>query len=129
MDLGYHLCYGSPADEHLVMPKDMAILVEISNGISSGLGRRLDFMHMPVPKDRTDRAYFEPLWGLNLPDSTELILGLIHFDDTEGDATRIAAAREFVPMFGVASECGWGRTDPQRVPALLASHRLAVELP
>ena len=83
---------------------------------------------MPVPKDRTDRAYFEPLRGLNLPDGTELILGLIHFDDTKGDAARIAAAREFVPMFGVASECGWGRTDPQRVPALLTSHRMAVEL-
>ena len=56
-----------------------------------------------------------------------MILGLIHFGDTDGDAARIAAAREFVPMFGVASECGWGRTDPQRVPGLLTSHRLAVE--
>ena len=127
VDLGYHLCYGSPADEHLIMPKDMGILVEISNGISSSLGRRLDFMHMPVPKDRTDRTYFEPLRGLDLPESAELILGLVHFDDTEGDAARIAAAREFAPMFGVASECGWGRTDPQRVPSLLASHRMAVE--
>lgn len=127
VELGYHLCYGSPADEHLVMPKDMAILVEISNGVSAALNRRLDFMHMPVPKDRTDRAYFRPLRELNLPDSAELILGLIHFNDTEGDAARIAAAREFAPMFGVASECGWGRTDPQRVPGLLTSHRLAVE--
>ena len=57
-----------------------------------------------------------------------MILGLIHHDDAEGDAARIAAAREFAPMFGVASECGWGRTDPQRVPSLLTSHRLAVEL-
>ena len=127
VELGYHLCYGSPADEHLVMPEDMRILVEMSNGISASLARRLDFMHMPVPKDRTDRAYFEPLRDLSLPDSAELILGLIHFDDTEGDAARIAAAREFVPMFGVASECGWGRTDPQRVPGLLSSLRVAVE--
>ena len=128
VDLGYHLCYGSPADEHLVMPKDMGILVEISNGVSGSLNRRLDFMHMPVPKDRRDSDYFQPLRGLNLPDSAELILGLIHFDDTEGDAARIAAAREFLPMFGVASECGWGRTDPARVPGLLTSHRRAVEL-
>ena len=128
VDLGYHLCYGSPADEHLVMPKDMGILVEMSNGIAAALGRRLDFLHVPVPKDRTDLGYYEPLRDLTLPDSAELILGLIHFDDTEGDAARIAAAREFAPMFGVASECGWGRTDPQRVPDLLTSHRLAVEL-
>jgi hypothetical protein len=128
VELGYHLCYGSPADEHLVMPKDMGILVEMSNGVCSNLGRRLDFMHMPVPKDRTDRAYFQPLRELSLPDSAELILGLIHHDDAEGDAARIAAARELIAMFGVASECGWGRTDPARVPSLLASHRRAVEL-
>ena len=29
VELGYHLCYGSPADEHLVMPRDTAILTEI----------------------------------------------------------------------------------------------------
>ena len=128
VELGYHLCYGSPADEHLVMPRDMGILVEISNGICSHLGRRLDFMHMPVPKDRTDSAYFRPLEDLSLPETAELVLGLIHYDDAAGDAARIAAAREFVPMFGVASECGWGRTDPQRVQGLLASHRRAVDL-
>ena len=128
VDLGYHLCYGSPADEHLVMPRDMGILVEMGNGLSSRLQRRLDFLHLPVPKDRTDRDYLLPLQGLDLPDSADLILGLIHHDDTSGDADRIAAAREFLPTFGVASECGWGRTDPQRVPGLLASHRQAVEL-
>ena len=127
VELGYHLCYGSPADEHLIMPKDMGVLVEMSNGVSDGLKRRLDFMHMPVPKDRSDGTYFQPLQDLNLPDTAELILGLIHFDDSEGDAARIAAAREFAPVFGVGSECGWGRTDPQRVPGLLTSHRLAVE--
>ena len=127
VECGYHLCYGSPADEHLVMPTDMAILVEISNGVSAALARRLDFIHMPVPRDRTDRGYFQPLRELNLPADAELILGLIHFDDSDGDAARIAAAREFLPSFGVASECGWGRTDPERVPGLLASHRRAVE--
>ena len=127
VDLGYHLCYGSPRDEHLVMPADMGILVEMANGIVDRLGRRLDFVHMPVPQDRTDREYFAPLDGLQLHGQTELILGLIHHDDETGDRERIDAAREFVGSFGVASECGWGRTDPQRVSGLLASHRTAVE--
>ena len=127
VDLGYHLCYGSPRDEHLVMPKDMAILVEIANGIAARLDRRLDFIHMPVPQDRTDRGYFLPLEGLSLPAETELILGLVHYGDTAGDRARIDAARTFVGSFGVASECGWGRTDPARVPGLLDSHRQAVE--
>ena len=127
VDLGFHLCYGSPADEHLVMPADMGILVEISNGLASRLQRRLDFLHLPVPKDRTDRAYFLPLQGLAIPDHTGIILGLIHHDDGEGDVARITSAQEFLPTFGVASECGWGRTDPNRVAGLLESHRQAVE--
>jgi hypothetical protein len=39
-----------------------------------------------------------------------------------GDAKRIAAVHRFTPDFGIASECGWGRTDPSRLPGLLASH-------
>lgn len=127
VDMGYHLCYGSPADEHLVMPRDMGILVEIANGINDAVTRRLDFMHLPVPKDRTDDAYFRPLSDLRLPADTALLLGLIHHDDRAGDQARIAAACQVASGFGVAAECGWGRTDPQRVLGLLASHRLAVE--
>lgn len=127
VDLGYHLCYGSPRDEHLVMPQDMGILVEIANGISANLERRPDFIHMPVPRDRSDAAYFRSLRGLELPDETEVMLGLIHYDDEDGDCARMDTALRFLPSFGVATECGWGRTDPNRVPGLLVSHRLAVD--
>ena len=47
VELGYHLCYGSPADEHLVQPKDAAILVEMMEGIA-GATRR-DRLH-PYPR-------------------------------------------------------------------------------
>ena len=127
VELGYHLCYGSPADEHLVMPKDMGVLVEISNGFLSMLSRRLDFLHLPVPKDRTDAGYFEPLRSLNIPASTEVILGLIHYDDAQGDQARIATASNYLTSFGVATECGWGRTDPARVTGLLESHARAAQ--
>jgi hypothetical protein len=79
-----------------------------------------------VPKDRSDAAYYRPLGGLDGSGDTTLYLGLIHHDDHEGDRARIRTAREFARGFGVASECGWGRTDPQRVPGLLQSHREAV---
>ena len=126
-ELGYHLCYGTPKDEHLVMPTDTTILVEIANGIASGLDRRLDFIHLPVPKDRVDPAYYTPLQDLILPENTDLYLGLVHHDDPAGDLARIKAARAVVSTFGVASECGWGRTDPGKVPGLLESHRRAAE--
>jgi len=128
VELGYHLCYGSPADEHLNMPKDMGILVEIANGLTSRLSRRLDFLHLPVPKDRTDAAYFEPLRSLNVPESAEVMLGLVHFDDAQGDAARMATASDYLKSFGVATECGWGRTDPARVPGLLESHARAAAI-
>jgi hypothetical protein len=127
VELGYHLCYGSPRDEHLVMPKDAAILVEMSNGLVHALPRRLDFLHLPVPKDRTDDAYVAPLQGLKLPPETILYLGLIHHDDAAGDQARITAASKVVKGFGISSECGWGRTDPARVPGLIAAHKRAAE--
>src|SRR5580658_8737883 len=127
VECGYHLCYGSPRDAHLVMPKDAAILVEISNGLLDRLKRRLDFLHLPVPQHRTDAAYYAPLSDLRLPAGTTLYLGLIHHDDAAGDQARIAAASAFVGSFGVATECGWGRGDPEKIPDLLAAHRHAME--
>ncbi len=125
-ECGYHLCYGSPRDEHLVMPKDTAIMAEMTRDLCARLRRRMDFLHLPVPKDRTDDGYFAPLADLSLPPETALYLGLIHHADAEGDRSRITAARKVVPQFGVATECGWGRTDPARVPGLLAAHRNAI---
>jgi hypothetical protein len=127
VEMGYHLCYGSPADEHLVMPRDTGVMVAIANAVRRRLARRIDFLHMPVPRHRADRAYVDPLAGLEGLDGTTLYLGLIHHDDPAGDLARIAVARAVVPRFGVGSECGWGRTDPARVPGLLRSHRAAVD--
>jgi len=71
--------------------------------------------------------YHAPLAELMLPADTELYLGLIHHDDHEGDRMRITAAHNVVPKFGIASECGWGRTKSERVPGLISSHRLAAQ--
>jgi hypothetical protein len=122
IDLGYHLCYGSPADEHLVQPKDAGIMVEIANATAAGVNRPIQFLHLPVPRPRTDDAYFTPLGGLQLDPRTELYLGLVHYDDDEGNAVRLAAARRHVRVDGIATECGMGRSDPSRLQALLAAH-------
>jgi hypothetical protein len=127
VEVGYHLCYGTPKDEHLVMPTDTGICVELANGIAAGLDRRLDFIHLPVPRDRTDHDYVAPLEGLQLPASTELYVGLIHHDDPDGDRARIDSAADVCASFGISTECGWGRTDPVRVPGLIAAHRAVME--
>jgi hypothetical protein len=127
IELGYHLCYGSPADEHLVQPKDMALMVEMSNAIVGAVKRPIQYFHMPVPKGRTDEGYFAPLARLVLPPETELYLGLIHYDDAAGDLARLAAARRHARVDGISTECGMARGEPARLPALLAAHVRAAE--
>src|SRR5580698_8309499 len=102
IELGYHLCYGSPADEHMVQPKDAGIMVEITNAVSARVTRPIHYFHLPVPKNRADDAYFGPLAGLALHPETQLYLGLIHYDDATGDASRLAAARRHGGVDGIA---------------------------
>jgi hypothetical protein len=126
IELGYHLCYGSPADEHCVQPKDMGIMVEMTNAVVAGVRRPIQFFHMPVPRDRSDDGYFAPLDRLRLSPGTALYLGLVHRDDAAGDLARLAAARRHMRVDGIATECGMARGDPERFAALLAAHtRLA----
>jgi hypothetical protein len=127
VELGYHLCYGSPADEHMVLPKDMGIMVEMTNAIVAGVKRQIDLIHMPVIKARTDDAYYAPLKNLKLRPGTELHLGLIHHNDAAGDATRLATARRYARIDGIGTECGMARGDPARLPGLLAAHAKLAE--
>lgn len=122
IDLGYHLCYGSPKDEHMVQPRDMTVLVEIANGIAGAVTRPIRYIHMPVPKDRDDAPYFQPLSGLRLAHETGLYLGLVHAGDPAGNAAKLAQAQQYAPVAGVAAECGLGRGDPEKFDQILAEH-------
>jgi hypothetical protein len=123
VELGYHLCYGDRGHKHFKEPTDTGNLVEVANGISARVKRSIEWIHMPVPRDRTDDAYFEPLKSLKLKPGTELVLGLVHYTDgLEGTRQRINVAQKFVSDFGIATECGLGRRDPQTIPELLRIH-------
>lgn len=123
VELGYHLCYGDAGHEHFVQPTDTSRLVSVANAIAAGLKRPLNWIHMPVPRERDDDAYFAPLKGLKLHPETELYLGLVHLTGGE-EATRkrIEAAQRTVPVFGVGTECGMGRRRPETIPDLLRIH-------
>jgi hypothetical protein len=121
--LGYHLCYGDRGHRHFVEPRDAGLLAETARRISAGLGRSLEWIHLPVPKNRDDDAYFAPLADLALRPETKLFLGLVHHTDgLEGARRRITAASRVLSGFGIATECGFGRRDPATVPALLRLH-------
>src|SRR6185436_9719031 len=76
VELGVHLCYGSYGNRHWKEPESTAKMVEVHNRLAARLERPLDYLHMPVPVERSDDAYFAPLRDLKLAARTRLYLGL-----------------------------------------------------
>ena len=99
-------------------------MVEFANALVKAIGHKLAYIHMPVPVERTDDAFHRPLAELKLPAGTELYLGVVHAKDgVEGTRARIAAARRYVPHFGIATECGMARARSEAtVISLLKIH-------
>jgi hypothetical protein len=126
--MGYHFCYGDFGHRHFVQPKDLALVVGLANRVAAELSRPLSWLHVPVPRDRDDADYFAPLRSLRLPPETELYLGLVHATDgLAGARRRMRTAAAYRERFGVGTECGLGRRDPDTVPGLLALHREVAE--
>tara|TARA_B100001123_G_scaffold414735_1_gene514533 strand:- start:3615 stop:4664 length:1050 start_codon:yes stop_codon:yes gene_type:complete len=131
-DVGLHLCYGdSPKDgkgKHFCEPEDTGYLANVAGRIVQKANRKINWIHLPVPKERHDDAYFLPLADFDLPDSTDLMLGLVHqTGGTDGTKRRIAAASRVLNRYGVATECGLGRRDPDSIADLLEQHTLVCE--
>jgi hypothetical protein len=123
IDLLYHLCYGDSGHKHVVEPTDMADMVEFANRVSRQIERPISLIHMPVPRNRADDAYFAPLAKLQLRPETELCLGLVHHTDgVEGSKRRLDTAKRHASRFSIATECGFGRRDPGTIPELLRIH-------
>jgi hypothetical protein len=123
VELGFHLCYGDAGHQHFTQPTDAAILVRVANALADGLDRPLNWLHLPVPRERDDEAFYAPLADLRLADDTELYLGLVHrTDGMDGTQRRMAAASKVVPAFGISTECGFGRRPSETVPELLELH-------
>ena len=128
IELGYHLCYGSPADEHMVLPKDMGIMVEMTNAIAAGVKRPIQFFHMPVVKAR-DRRRLLRAAGKAEAGPGDRTLSRPH----PSRRCRAAMRRGSLPrdrharVDGIGTECGMARGDPARLPALLAAHAKVAE--
>lgn len=126
VQLGYHLCYGDFEHKHGLQPPSLAVCVEIANGIAAQASRPVDWVHMPVPRDRDDAGYVAPLDDLRLSGETRLYLGLVHYTDgVVGTRRRIATAASVYPDFGIATECGMGRRVGQDIRELLRIHAAA----
>jgi len=122
--LDFHLCFGTLGGWPRFAPDDLLGAVAMANAMIAETGRRVDWIHIPV-LDRVDDAYFAPLAGLK-PGATRVYLGVIH--NMARLEQRIAAARKYLPEFGVSAYCGYGREQPSEMPRLLDDHLTAAAL-
>jgi ubiquinone/menaquinone biosynthesis C-methylase UbiE len=98
-------------------------MVGIANALAAALARPLNWIHIPLPRERTDTAHVAPLRELRLHPETELYLGALHSGEPLAESLhRIATAHAFVPEFGLATPCGWGRLPPRLVDELVSAH-------
>lgn len=121
--MGLHLCYGDLGHRHIIEPPNLQVVTSMALAALSALSRPIDYFHMPVPRDRADDEYFEPLDGVDFG-TAKLYLGLIHH--TGGIDTSLGlleTAQKHASGFGVATECGFGRRAVDTMPELLDIHR------
>ena len=139
-ELAFHLCYGDskfgaspfmgePPNEDAaarggrhILPRDASAIVALANGLSRHVSRRIDAIQAATVAAWTKRAHWAPLADLALEPSTEFYLGLLHAEDgAHGAAVRADLAAEFLPEFGVSTECGLGRHSPEQLEAVLVA--------
>jgi hypothetical protein len=101
--LGFHRCYGDFGHRHWKEPEDT------------------------IPAVRGDAGYSAPLRKLRLRPEPDPYPGLVYAGDALGTARRAAAARTAVARFGVATECGMGRTPRELIEGLLALNAEAAD--
>ncbi|OBG86102.1 hypothetical protein A5698_00395 [Mycobacterium sp. E136] len=139
-ELTFHLCYGDskfgaspfmgdPPDEEAaarggrhILPRDATAIVTLANGLSRHVTRRIDAIQAATVAAWNKRAHWQPLSGLALETDTEIYLGLLHAEDgADGARARAALAAEFVPEFGISTECGLGRHSTEQLEAVLVA--------
>lgn len=126
VELGIHNCYGDMEHRHWKEPESLATVVERGLQIFEKSPHKINFFHAPVAKSALDHldSYFAPLKDL-VPalkkHNTELYLGVIHYNDMSATRKMIDAATTVLGdyPFGVATECGWGRTPPEQIEDIM----------
>ena len=122
--LGFHLCFGTLGGWPRFEPESLDRAVALANAIIEGVGRRVDWVHIPL-LNRSEESYYAPLANLK-PKDARIYLGMIHNMDTF--ERRLTLARRHLPQFGVGAYCGFGRRFPAEMPEVLRAHVSALEI-
>jgi hypothetical protein len=124
VQLGFHFCFGTFGGWPAFAPETLAPTVGLANAAVASAGRRVDWVHIPT-LDTTNEKFYAPLAQLDAK-GAEVYLGAIH--SMASLKERLAVARKFLPAFGLAAYCGFGRTPPSELPQILDDHRAALDI-
>ncbi len=122
--LGFHFCFGTYGGWPRFAPKDLGRAVELVNGSVKAIDRTVDWVHIPT-LGNTDDAFYAPLSRLDVK-GARVYLGLIHSMDSFKQ--RLDVARKYLPDFGVAAYCGFGRISPKEMDQTLKDHLEALRI-
>ena len=115
--LGYHACFGTLNGWPSRQPHDLTSAVTLLNAATGATPRRVDFLHLPTLGSAED-AFFAPLATLRTGGARVYLGAIHHMHGTAGLRGQLEAARKFLPAFGLAAPCGFGRA-PERPGRLL----------
>lgn len=124
VQLGCHFCFGTFGGWPAFAPTDLQRTVELINTAVARVDRRIDWVHIPT-LDTSDEAFYAPLANLDVK-GARIYLGAIHNMSTL--QARLDIARKFLPEFGLAAYCGFGRTPPEQLPQILRDHLIAIKI-
>ena len=110
--LGYHSCFGTLNGWPSRQPRDLTGSVILLNAAAAASGRRVDFVHMPTLGSAED-VFFAPLQDLDVGDARIYLGAIHHMHGADGLRGQLRAARRYLPQFGIAAPCGFGRV-PER---------------
>ena len=126
--VGYHLCYGTFPTWPMFEARDMSLLVRMANHAAAESGRIVDWVHLAGPPylRSEDDSFFRPLSELKAP-GTRVYLGIVlPLDGVPGLKRRHQTASKYLPDFGVALYCGFGRQPGTDGTETMREHREAV---
>jgi hypothetical protein len=111
------MCFGTLSGWPSRQPADLTGAVLLANAVTAHSGRRVDFLHIPTLGAATD-DFFRPLQSLNAGRARVYMGAIHHLHPPGGLAAQLRAIKRYLPDFGIAAPCGFGRA-PERPGRLL----------
>ncbi|SMR42366.1 unnamed protein product [Zymoseptoria tritici ST99CH_1E4] len=125
VELGVHFCYGDMAHKHFYEPPTTLAITSLLTHMLV-FPHRISYIHFPIPVSAQTSlpTFLAPLTDITptlMEKGLEVYPGVVQFDDEKGTRERIAAVTRACPglNFGVATECGWGRTPEEQIGGIM----------